>query len=150
MLFGAIVVAGFVAVVANTLYPGARESEKKAELAKNAIAILTPELEFNKTLLGNLRPLPDTAVPLNYFDVSSWEAISKGGLLLGLDSEYVKKILKVYSLVYKANYLLNGLVDRTTGTTSALSNSSQIAQAYRQHLSETFDNLDAAFRELSK
>ena len=144
-------VGATLAAVATTLYPNAKEAEKKAELAKAANAILAPEIELNKSRLVGLRPLSAAPVaPLNYFEVNSWEAVSKGGLLLGLEAEHVKKLIAVYSLIYKANYLQGRLFEYTVGPSSNLKDTPDMVKGYRHNLSDTFDGLDATFRELEK
>jgi hypothetical protein len=96
--------AGVVAVAANTFYPGVKEAEKKAALGKNAVAILSPELTSNRELLDeDKRIINNGWSSFDVFDVSAWEAISRGGLLLGLDSDYVNKILNIYKFIYKSN-----------------------------------------------
>jgi hypothetical protein len=102
VLLGLIMAAGLIAVVANSFYPGVREAEKKAALGANAIAILAPELASNKERVDEDKRIINNGWNGTYiedFDVSAWEAISKGGLLLGLDVVYVNKILKIYNIV---------------------------------------------------
>ena len=78
-LFAVIVIGGAVAVIGNTLYPLAREQEKRARLADDARAILRPELEANKNLTAEMKAeLEKGTVDTRKFDVSAWETILKG------------------------------------------------------------------------
>jgi hypothetical protein len=84
------------------------------------------------------------------FSVSSWEAISKGGLLLGLETDRTRKLLQVYSSIYKANKLQADL--REAAMRGAMPNAMMTAQTasqeYRSMLKAALDDLDAAFRDL--
>ncbi len=147
----AIVGGGAIVVLANTAYQTASEREKKAELAEEANSILEPELQSNKALLDKSRWLvAHSGVSFDDFSVSSWETISKGGLLLGLKSDRTRKLLKVYSLIYKANNLQAGLREAAMrGVTSNVTVTPQTAShEYRSMLGAALDNLDTAFRDL--
>jgi hypothetical protein len=151
VLFWIIVVAGVVAVAANTFYPGVKEAEKKAALGKNAVAILSPELTSNRELLDeDKRIINNGWSSFDFFDVSAWEAISRGGLLLGLDSDYVNKILNIYKFIYKSNSIINVITEHTSGTSSSLTNSIDTVNTYKQKLSIVLEKLNAAFGELDK
>jgi hypothetical protein len=71
-LFAVIVFGGLLAVVGNTLYPLAREQEKRARLAEDAWVILRPELDRNKQLATDMQSeLPKGTVDTRDFDVSA-------------------------------------------------------------------------------
>jgi hypothetical protein len=119
-LFAIIVIGGAVAVVGNTLYPLAREQEKRARLADDAWAILQPELETNKNLAAEMSAeLEKGTVDTRKFDVSAWETVSKGGLLLGLKPTDISKLLLVHKMCYQANDTNVELNDFMTGIRSA-------------------------------
>jgi len=147
----ALVVGGAIVVLANTIYLSASEREKKAELAEEANSILEPELQSNnKALPYMLWLVANSGVSFDDFSVSSWEAISKGGLLLGLESDRTRKLLQVYSLIYKANNLQAGLREAATRDvrSNAIISVPTASQEYRKMLEAALNNLDAAFRDL--
>ena len=85
-LFGVIVLGGLMALIGNTLYPLAREHESKFRLATEAKAILQPEIDRNLELAASMKvALKSNNTSLFKLNVTAWETISKGGLLLGLD-----------------------------------------------------------------
>ena len=144
-----LVVGGAIVVLANAAYLSASEREKKAELAEDAAAILQPELQSNRALLDDLHPrVAANPVPLVEFSVSAWEAISKGGLLLGLASDRTEKLLQVYSRIYRANDLLAGLREHTMGVANAMANSATVIHEYKGSLEAALNNLDVAFSDL--
>ncbi len=147
----ALVFGGAIVVLANAAYLSASEREKKAELAEEANSILEPELQSNKALVDKSRSLAThSGVLFDDFSVSSWEAISKGGLLLGLKPDRLRKLLQVYSLIYKANNLQAGLREAATrGVMPNVMVTPQTAsQEYRNMLEAALNNLDTAFRDL--
>ena len=153
VLLGLTVAAGLIAVVANSFYPGVKDAEKKAALGANAIAILAPELASNKERVDEDKRIINngwTGTYIEDFDVSAWEAISKGGLLLGLDVDYVNKILMLYNLVYKANSIINVIIEHTNGTSASLMNANDTVNTYKQKLSDVLEKLGVAFEELER
>ena len=123
VLFALIVFGGSLAVVGNILYPLAREQEKRMRLADDAWIILQPELKRNKQLATDMQSeLPKGTVDTRKFDVSAWETISKGGLLLGLNATDVRNLLSVYNKCYQANDKNADLNDFMTGMRSSLQN----------------------------
>jgi hypothetical protein len=151
ILFWIIAVAGFIAVMANTAYPEAKEAEKKAALAANAVAIINPELNSNWDRFdqdNSALKLGYTGNSMDYFDVSAWETISKRGLLLGLDVDYVNKMLKIYNLMYRANSVIGVIIEHTNGTSSSLSNSADTVIIYKQRLSDLLEKIGTAYKEL--
>jgi hypothetical protein len=83
-----IVVGGVLVVVGNIFYQTATSRESKARLANDARTILLPEIQRNSALVSSLKSsLADNKLSFEMFDVTAWETISKGGLLLGLKPE---------------------------------------------------------------
>ena len=151
MIFALIAFGGFLVVAGNTLYPLAREQEKRARLADDAQTILKPELEANKQLATDmLGALEKGMVDIRKFDVSAWEAVSKGGLLLGLNPDKIGKFLLVYKLCYQANDKNAQLNDPMTGTRSALTNSKELAEFFGKSLKMTLAQLHQAMLEIDE
>ena len=132
--------------------PASRDAENKEALAHDAMAILEPELALNKELLANLLPSIAKAegTSLNYFSVNAWEAMSKGGLLVSLKASDVKRLLRVYNLTYKANYLLGEIREHTLGAAAAFAASPQLVAELNRLLSGTLVDLGTAFQELDR
>lgn len=106
ILFGLIVIGGAVAVISNTLYPLAKARETKERLASDARTILLPEIKQNSEIVLSMQSTLEARIAsVEKFDVSAWETISKGGLLLGLKPTEITNFLQVYRLVYRANDL---------------------------------------------
>jgi hypothetical protein len=77
-----VALGGFLVVVGNIQYPISREQEKKARLANDAWAILLPELQDNRKIAADtLTYFDNNQVNLAKLKSSSWETISKGGML---------------------------------------------------------------------
>jgi hypothetical protein len=141
-----IALGGLVAVVANTLYPLARAEEAKARIARDARALLLPEIQRNATLVTTIQSnLKACGAPLLIFDVTAWETISKGGLLLGLKPDEITQLLNIYSLVYQANHLLAQLLEASAGIGSAMASAPQTREVVTQNLEATLNALRDAF-----
>ncbi len=150
-LFGMIVVGGAVAVIANTLYPLARAQEAKDKLASDARAILDPEIKSNLELIATFNTELDAhRIPFQKFQVGAWETISKGSLLLGLKSDEITKLLRVYGLVYRANEVNAMLLESTTGINATVSNAGPIRLMYISNLKTTLQELQTALSEVNK
>jgi hypothetical protein len=153
VLFAMIVIGGAVAVFANALYPLAKAREAKYRLASDARTILLPEVKRNADLgLSMQGSLAEgkLILPLQKFDVTAWETISKGGLLLGLEPAEIVNFLHVYRLAYEANDLCVQIVASTLGVNAALQNADQTRQLYIEKLRGTLNELQAAFHELDR
>ncbi len=145
ILFALIVIGGAVAVIANTLYPLAKAREAKERLASDARAILLPEIKRNSEIVLAMQSILEArTVPVEKFDVTAWETISKGGLLLGLEPTEITNFLRIYRLVYQANDLSVQLLDSATGVRSALEHSQQIKEMFLSKLQSTLKELQAA------
>lgn len=148
-LFGLIIIGGAVVVVANTLYPLSKAQEDKAKLAADAKAILLPEIKRNAQLVTGIeQTLSSGQIPLTELDVTAWETISKGGLLLGLKAEDISKLLRAYNLIYRANELIAKILDLGIGVASAMSSSATNRQVMMNTLSTTLKELDPLLGEL--
>jgi hypothetical protein len=146
VLLALIVFDGAVVVIANTFYPLAKAQEAKERLASDARAILMPEIRGNATFATTMRAArEENNIPLGKFDVTAWETVSKGGLLLGLKPEEITKFLHMYRLVYQANDLMAQLLDAAIGVRSALDNARQTKQMFIGNLKATLDELQKSF-----
>jgi hypothetical protein len=148
-LFGLIIIGGAVVVVANTLYPLAKAQETKEKLAGDARAIISPEIKSNLVLVGQSQAAFTSGNALaQKFDVTAWETISKGGLLLGLKPDEITKLLHAYSLIYRANDLTTKILDTVTGIGSAMQNAGATRQMFAAQLKTTLDELQTALSHL--
>jgi hypothetical protein len=140
-----IVIGGIMVVVGNIEYPRARAREDKQRLANDARTILLPEMKRNSEIVLSMQSaLEARHVPMEKFDVTAWETISKGGLLLGLEQSEIAKYLRVYGLVYRANDLSAELLDAATGVRSALQDSQHIKDVFVGGLQSTLKELQVA------
>jgi hypothetical protein len=121
VLLPVLIIASIFALGANIWYPLAKDSERKATLARAARELLSPEIEHNAITLSKVQSrlkssdLPD---PEQTFDVMAWETISKGGLLEALvDNQEAAKLLQIYRLTYKVNNLINEIIKDTKANT---------------------------------
>jgi hypothetical protein len=150
VLFATIVFGGLLAVVGNTLYPLAREQEKRARLAGDAWTILRPEIAENKLLSTQMQAeLDKGTIDVRKLDVSGWETISRGGLLLGLGGNDIRKLLLVYKKCYEANEKNAQLSDLLTGIRSTLNNRDELVSFYRASVKITLTELDQAIAGLN-
>ncbi len=77
-----IVLGGLLVVVGNIQYARTREADQKQILAREARAVLLPEIEKNLELLDKTDSLLDQKqIPFETFTTSAWETMSEGGLL---------------------------------------------------------------------
>jgi hypothetical protein len=83
-------------------------------------------------------------------DVTAWETISKGGLLLGFDSKRITSLLDIYSAVYRVNELSSLLIEAVTGVQSALVGADQSKHAIVGSLQAALSELQSAFNELDE
>jgi hypothetical protein len=151
LLLIALIVFGVLALAANAAYPVFKEREAKEKLAQSAKEILAPEMQRNFAVLATIeKNLQAREAPIEKFDVAAWETISKGGLLLGLDSAVVTKLLRVYSLEYKANDLSARLLATTIGVDSALIDAQNIRNMLLGILEKTLQELQSSLTDLGQ
>lgn len=143
-----ICVFGGAAVLATTYYPVAKAREDHASLAKDAKDIIDPEVASNIALVAVLRnKLDNNWISPERFDVSGWETISRGGLLLGLDAVEIRRYLKMYRLTYTANVRLDALSESSTGVASVMTTFAAIQSARIGAVRQVLDQIDEAAKE---
>jgi hypothetical protein len=146
-----IVVGGAMAVIANTLYPLARSNEATLRLASDAKSILLPEVKHNLEIASAMqRSLSNGNVILYKFDVTAWETISKGGLLIGLKPTEITLFLSAYRLAYQANDFHAQFLDASSGIRSTLTNAPELRQLYQTYLLNTLSPLSKALSALDQ
>jgi hypothetical protein len=151
VLFAFIIIGGAIVVVANTLYPLARAQEDKQKLAQDAKAILLPEIKHNLEIVNGIKlALDANNIPYELLDVTAWETISKGGLLVGLKADEITKLLHVYGLIYRANDQSAKLLDTVAGVQSALQNAGQTRMMFLNGLNTVINELQPALSDLSQ
>lgn len=150
LLLIALIVFGVLALAANAAYPVVKEREAKEKLAQSAKEILAPEIKRNTEVLATIeQDLSSGKLMGSKFDVAAWETVSKGSLLLGLDSAVISKLLHVYSLEYRANELSAGILDTYTGIGSSLSNAGVTREMLVTSYKEALRDLRSAVSDLS-
>lgn len=150
-LFGVIVLSGAVAVTANTLYPHVKSEEDKSRLAKDAKAIVLPEVQQDLTIaIAYLKTLQSGDMPTYTLQTTAWETVSRGGLLLGLSSQEITKLLNIYRLANEVNFASAQLLDSTIGIRSALGTARQTQQLFRATLQQKLTEFETAAEEILK
>jgi len=148
-LLSIIIGSGLVAVVANGLYPLQREAERKEGVARDARDILLPELKSNLEIAAKMQSaLAARELSLEKLDVTAWETISKGGLLVGLDKAEINRLLHVYNLVYRVNELRDRLVESLTGIQVALDTTPKTRQIIIDNLLTNLHELQSALADM--
>ena len=149
VLFALIVLGGIMVVVCNLAYPLARERETKERLARDALALLMPEIRQNEAIVANMQELATrNEIPSGTLDVAAWQTISSGGLLSGLKPEEATKLLKVYTLIFQVNAVNARLIESTIGVASALGNAAQTRGFFMTQLQARLSALRQAFSEI--
>ena len=144
VLFG-----GAMAAAGVTLYPAASARDDKVRLAHDANAILLPEIEANKKIAASMQSeITPNTIPTSVLEVSAWQTVASGGLLLGLDAPQITKLLRIYNLVFQVNAHIAKLVELTTGISYALQQSPQLRQIVFNQLRVKLGELQTAFADL--
>jgi hypothetical protein len=144
-----ILVGGALAASGVTLCPAASAREDKARLAHDAKAILSPEIEANKKIVELMQTeITPNTIPTNVLEVSAWQTVSNGGLLVGLEPSQTTRLLHIYNLVFQVNGLIARLVDLTTGMSYALTQAPQLRQIVWNELQPKLSELQKAFADL--
>jgi hypothetical protein len=82
----------------------ARTGEERARLSTDVWSIIRPELEDNRNIaLTTLTYLDNNQVNLDKLRSSSWEVVSKGGMLLSLNSRDTLNLMRIYDKIYQIN-----------------------------------------------
>ncbi len=137
-----ILVGGAMVVVGNIYYTLSRDKEDKQTLAREARAVLVPEIERNLKVLGKTDSEFDQRhIPFETFSTAAWETVSKGGLLQGMGGEEIGQIAVAYQLVYKANETHKQIMELAIGVASAL-------QDNVKHKDYLIKNLKIVLKEL--
>jgi hypothetical protein len=138
-----VAIGGFLVVTGNIAYPVAREREKKAQLAKDAWSILLPELADNRKIAAETLTYSDNnQVNLTKLKSSSWEAVSKGAMLLSFGSRDMLNLMRVYDKVYQINELNVEYIDYGVGMKSVLSNRTEVMSSIRGNLESRLSELE--------
>jgi hypothetical protein len=150
-LLTVIIIGGIVVVAANSFYPLAKDREAKERLARDAKTILMPEVKSNLERIATLENLlKQGQIPSTGLDVSAWETVSRGGLLLGLKPDEITKFLSAYGIVYRVNDLLAKILESLTGVSSALTGVANTRQMYVNDLNGALTQLQPLLTDLSK
>ena len=148
-LLTAIFVFGGLAVLATAAYPVVSAREDKERLARDAKTILLPEIEENKNLVASMQTsLTPNAILTRMLETAAWQAISNGGLLIGLNSDQINRLLRIYSLVFQVNALVAKLLDLRTGMSYSLNQAPQIRQIIFDELQGKLSELQKAFADV--
>ena len=145
-----VVAAGALAVAANSYYPLAKEREARERLARNAKAILLPEIQRNEKIVSDMQKILPEGIPMATLDVAAWQTVSSGGLLTGLKPEETTKLLRVYSLIFQVNAVSVRLTELSTGVAAALGDAPQSREFYKHQLQGWLTVLQQAFAEVDK
>lgn len=130
-----VAIGGFLVVMGNIGYPVAREREKKAQLANDAWSILLPELTDNRKIAADtITDLDNNQVNFTKLKASSWEAVSKGAMLLSFNSRDMLRLMRAYDKVYHINELNAEYIDYGVGMKSALSSRVETMSSIRNGL----------------
>jgi hypothetical protein len=143
-----IAFGGFLVVAGNAGFPIAREQEKKGRLSADAWSIIRPELEDNRKIaLDTLTYLDNNQVNLVKLRSSSWEVVSKGGMLLSLNSRDSLNLMRIYDKVYQINDMNAEYTDYGIGMKAVLSNRSTVMPTLvtnlKSRLKELQQDIDA-------
>jgi hypothetical protein len=138
-----VAIGGFLVVMGNISYPVAREREKKAQLADDAWSILLPELADNRKIAAEtLTYFDNNQVNLTKLKSSSWEAVSKGAMLLSFDSRDMLNLMRVDDKVYRITEINTEYVDYGVGMKSVLSNRVEVMSSIRNDLKLRLSELE--------
>jgi hypothetical protein len=150
-VFTLIVVGGVAALMGNSVYPSAREREAKERLAHDAKAILMPEIQRNKAVVADIQKvLAESKYPWHFLlEVGAWQAVSNGGLLVGLKPEETTKFLRIYSLTLQVNSTDDQLADVIAGPKGMLPIRDEIKEFVLRDLHGELTALQQAFSELA-
>ncbi len=144
-----IVLGGVLVVVGNIQYARTRQAEQKQILAREARAVLLPEIEKNLELLDKADSLLNQKqIPFETFTTSAWEAVSEGGLLRGMNSAEISQVAGAYQLIYKANEIHERIMELSVGVASALRDAVKHKEHLIQNLKVLLRNLKAALLEI--
>ena len=153
-LFGVIVLGGLMAVIGNTLYPLAREHKSEFRLATEAKAILQPEIDRNLKLAALMKAaLNSNSISISRLNVTAWETISKGDLLLGLEPSEINTLLQTYGRIYRINDLNAQLRQADKDFNFANTNKDkflELRQAIASELQNTVDELELTNSTMKK
>jgi hypothetical protein len=151
VVFWIVIVSGAVAVFANAWYPTLKEREQNLKLSKNAMDILRPEIKQNREIAARMKSLFESnKESFETLNVSAWETVSRGGLLVGLEPDKVTKLLRAYSLSYKANELHDRYVDATVGIVAALGFATKLPGVIKAALEDILGQLDSALSDVDE
>ncbi len=138
-----VATGGFLVVMSNIGYPVAREREKKAQLANDAWSILLPELADNlKVAVETLAYLDKNQVNLTKSKSSSWEAASKGAMLLSVNSRDMLSLMQAYDKMYQINEINIEYIDYGVGMKAVLSNRTEVMSSIRGDLKSQLIELE--------
>ena len=138
----AIAVGAAIVAVANIQYNRARESENKLSMAKQALALLQPELQRNFDFISKQKDNEEISATIESpFEVAAWQTVSNSDLLLGLSDDKLSNLMQVYYLMNRANILHSKYINSTIGVASAMSGAKQVRELIDGHLKSIIKEL---------
>jgi hypothetical protein len=96
-----------------------------------------------------LQALDKDQIPLDAFDTTAWQTVSRGDLLLGLPSEDLSRMMQAYHLANRANSLHSRLLESVVGVASALQGSQETRKVLVSGLRSVLKELAPLLRAVS-
>ena len=141
--------AAAAAAVSNAQYQRVREVETQQALAREARAVLAPEVTGNLELIATIEgQLGQARVPLGKFQTAAWQTVSAGELMRGFRGEDLARLAGAYELAIQTNNTLDSLLEYNVGIGSAMQGASSTRQAYSNTLSGLLNRLRAALTDV--
>lgn len=120
-----IILLGMALVTMGNIYfNSAKDTESKAEMAKQALDLLEPELKRNLQILHEALLVTDNAMTFNYtpFETEAWQTVAQSNLLVGIDTVNLSRIIRSYFLLNRANNIHGRLAENKSSAAKAASN----------------------------
>jgi uncharacterized protein YpmB len=144
-----IMVAAFTAAAANILFLNAKDQERTQAASEKALSIIKGECENNLTIIGAMRDaFKMNRYPVNGLEVTAWNIVSSGGLLVQVDKDTLAKVANIYYIVGLANAHQARLLELNYGVAAAMQNAAQSRQEQVQFITNNIDALEPKLKEL--
>jgi hypothetical protein len=118
-------------------------------MARQALALLQPELGRNYSLLSKIRATTgENKIPFETFDTTAWQTVAGSDLLLGLNNGELPQIMRAYYLMNRANALHSQILEMSIGVASALQSAGETKQLLLKNLSMLLQELQPIIESL--
>jgi hypothetical protein len=149
MLSVLIGVGAFLVAYGNIHFNVTRDRERAQLAGEKATSMLKIECANNLKRIAEMRQAFATGQAIvDNFEMTAWNIVSNGGLLVQVDQDTLAKVADIYYLIGSANTHQSRLLEMTFGVAGSLTNAPQLKQQQITYITNELNKLEPKLTEL--